>query len=111
VTATFQGIDPNAGGTDVHVLLNGVSLFSAPITGFGVPTSFTYPGGVVAAGSKLDFVVGFGSDGNFLFDSTGFNANISFQPSGVVPEPGSLVLVGSCLVGLAGFTWRRHRRK
>ena len=109
VTATFQGIDPTAGGTDVHVLKNGVLLFSAQITGFGVPTSFTYPGGTVVAGSTLDFVVGVGSDGNFLFDSTGFNAQI--QPLAGVPEPGSLVLVGSCLVGLAGFTWRRHRRK
>jgi len=111
VTATFQGIDPTAGGTDVHVLKNGVLLFSAQITGFGVPTSFTYPGGTVVAGSTLDFVVGVGSDGNFLFDSTGFNAHISFQPLAGVPEPGSLVLVGSCLVGLAGLTWRRHRRK
>jgi len=29
----------------------------------------------------------------------------------VVPEPGTLVLVGSCLAGLGAVAWRRHRRK
>jgi hypothetical protein len=111
VTALFEGIDPTAGGTDVHLLLNGVPLLNGPITDFLQVTTFVETGVVVAAGSRLDFVVGFGSDNSFAFDSTGFNANISFQPSVGVPDSGSLVLLGSGLLGLAGFTWRRHRRK
>ena len=110
VTGLFEGIDPTAGGTDVHVLLNGAHLFDGAITNFGVPLPFALTG-AVAAGAKLDFAVGFGSDGNFAFDSTGFSAAISFQPSSAVPDPGSLMLLGSGVIALGGLSWRRHRQK
>lgn len=54
-----------------------------------MPVSFSLTG-ALAAGDRLDFVVGFGPDMDFGFDSTGFNADISFRSSAAVPEPGSL---------------------
>jgi hypothetical protein len=49
-----------------------------------------------------------GSTGFFLLD------DITLTPesgSASVPEPASLLLVGSGLAGLGAFTWRRDRRK
>jgi hypothetical protein len=105
----FDGIDPHPTTTDLHVLLNNVSLFNAAISSFGVPVSFSLAG-ALAAGDRLDFVVGFGTDMDFGFDSTGLKANISFAPSAAVPEPGSLLLVGSGFL-VCGRRWRRNGRK
>jgi len=108
----FQGIDPVGPTTSEGIVLlnNTAFLFDQLINTFGVPVSFSFslP---VAAGTTLDFIVGIGPDASNAFDSTGFNAHISFQPPVGVPDSGSLVLLGSGLLGLAGFTWRRHRRK
>jgi hypothetical protein len=43
-------------------------------------------------------------------------ANWGFEFKGIhvlepIPEPGTLLLFGSSLVGLGGLAWRRHRRK
>ena len=79
----FEGLDfvgPTT--TDVHILLNSsTSLFSGNISSFEVPLTFTLSLSV-SAGDKIDFVVGFGSDGNYLFDSTGLKGTITLLLGG-----------------------------
>ena len=106
VTGFFTGIDPHPTTTDVHVLQNSAALFNGAVASLGMPLSFSLTG-TVAAGDRLQFVVGFGQDGDFGFDSTAFNAEISFQPSAAIPEPGSIVLLGTGLL----IVVRRLRQK
>jgi hypothetical protein len=78
VAATFTGRD-NARGTttDVAVLSNGVTIWSGEVDGYLAMQS--YPASVLTlnAGETIDFTVGFGTDGNYSYDSTGLSANIS----------------------------------
>ncbi len=82
VQAVFWGDDfvgPTT--TDVHVLHNGVGLYTGEVTGFGRPSSdqsFTTTISV-AAGDTIDFAVGYGTDGNYFYDNTGFSAVITPQ--------------------------------
>jgi PEP-CTERM motif len=87
----FSGFD--AATTDVHVLLNGGSLFDSTINGLGSTQSFL---GLqsLTAGSTLDFVVGYGGNGD-AFDSTGLNLQIE-----AVPEPGTIGLIATGLIGV-----------
>jgi hypothetical protein len=98
LSALFQGRD-NVGGTttDVHILDDNVQLFGAEVTGFGIPSyqGFTDTIGV-HAGDTIDFAVGYGSNGNYSFDTTGLDAQINFTSA--VPEPSSLV---AGVIGLA----------
>jgi hypothetical protein len=100
ISGIFQGIDPSPTSTDFHVLLNGLSIFDSAINSFHVPTAFNLSRTLIV-GDKLDFVVGFGADGSFISDSTGFEATISPTAPGV-PEPASgvLILIG-CVVAVA----------
>ena len=80
VQAVFWG-DDSVGPTttDVHVLHNGLGLYTGEVTGFGRPSSdqsFTTTISV-AAGDTIDFAVGYGTDGNYFFDSTGVSAVIT----------------------------------
>jgi hypothetical protein len=73
VAANFTPVD--SGGTDVHILQDGVSLFSAQVSP-GQPQTFN--GTItVHAGSKIDFAVGVGADGNFFSDTTGISATLT----------------------------------
>ncbi len=91
IAATFSGVSTIGDSADVHVLLNGVSIFDSTVFGFPSPTS--YSGTLnLASGDTLDFAVGFGSDGNDHEDTTGLAATIV-----AVPEPGTFGLVGAAL--------------
>jgi hypothetical protein len=80
VQAVFWGDDfvgPTT--TDVHVLHNGLGLYTGEVDGYGRPSSdqsFTTTISV-AAGDTIDFAVGYGTDGNYFFDTTGVSAVIT----------------------------------
>lgn len=75
VTASFRGIDFEAGGTDVHVLTNNVSIFDQQVTGYHAPVLFSTTLRL-ATSDTVDFAVGFGINGNYFNDSTGVYAVI-----------------------------------
>jgi hypothetical protein len=86
LTATFAARDLFPGGTDVHVLLNNVSLFAGATSNLG-GASFTSAPLTLQEGDRIDFVVGFGANGNYFNDATGLVATITQGPR-TIPEPG-----------------------
>ena len=77
VVGLFKGIDTRNTTTDVHVLQNSAtSLVSANINGFGSQSAFDFTRDL-AVGETLDFVVGWGSNGNYNADSTGLAVTIT----------------------------------
>ena len=104
LSSSFLGIDTHGTTTDVHILLNGNSIFSGLINGYGSQADFSESLSLVA-GDKLDFMVGFGSNFNFSFDSTGLSATLSTQS---VPEPCSLALLGTGFMVLLAVRYRKR---
>lgn len=102
IDGTFSGLSSAPGGdsADVHIQLNGTSIFDSDVFGTPSPTSYS---GVqdLAAGDHIDFVVGIGMDGSDHEDSTGLSAT-------VVPEPGTLGLVGAGLSCLLAFRFLKR---
>lgn len=105
LTSAFSLLDATAeGATDVHVLHNNVQLFSDFINSFGLITSSTSFNTTlsVLGGDTVDFAVGFGSNLNFIDDTTGVDVTITSVPASV-PEPSSvlglLALSSSLAVG------------
>ncbi len=84
--------------TDVHILLNGVSLFSSFVTGFNAETAFNDLL-TLAQGDQLDFVVG--DNGSFFGDTTEVQASLA-----AVPLPAAVWFFGSALAGLGLFRRR-----
>ncbi|MDB6068786.1 MAG: hypothetical protein JWR26_4994 [Pedosphaera sp.] len=71
--------------TDVHVLVDSVSMFDGLVHGYGSSsvTSFTVRGTVVA-GDFIDFAVGYGANNSFYFDSTGLSCTLTIIPPPIV---------------------------
>ena len=77
INAEFSGIDLTGTTTDVHVLHNGVVLFSGSVAGFDDTELFSTSVSV-GAGDTIDFAVGYGN-GMYWDDTTALAAIISFQ--------------------------------
>ena len=94
----------NTGVTTDSVIQGGsTSLFVAYSA--STPASFNLSPHLTA-GETLDFAVGLGPTGQFSYDSTGFNANISVS----TPEPASVFDLAAMLasLGIAAWLWRKQ---
>jgi len=79
ISATFLRLDVSVGTTtDVHVLVNSRSIFDSAVDNLCVDTSLQAVETLVP-GDTIDFTVGFGRNGTYLFDTTGINAKITLN--------------------------------
>jgi len=108
---SFEGIDECCPTTDVHIRLNSMtSLLDADINGFGQVALFDVKR-AVSAGDTIDFIVGFGSDGNYFNDSTALQLAIDLLPTidikpgdaGNTIHIGTLGSVGVAILSSASF--------
>jgi hypothetical protein len=80
--AAFRGLD--GGGstttTDVHVVLNGFGIFNDVVIGQGDTAAMAPTTRALSAGDTVDFMVGWGTDLDFQFDSTGVSATVTREP-------------------------------
>jgi hypothetical protein len=81
ISGSFAGVDVFGTSTDVHILLNGISIFDGNVSGFGPSTgpSFSLIRELTPT-DELFFAVGFGSNGSVFNDSTALSAHISQVP-------------------------------
>ncbi|MBP0021345.1 MAG: hypothetical protein J7647_27795 [Cyanobacteria bacterium SBLK] len=100
LSGVFTGQDMDDRTTsDVHILYNGVSLFSNFVNGSGAASaqSFTTTQ-LFQAGDVIDFAVGYGANQDWSYDSTGLDATIETVSTEPVPEPS--VISGLALLAL-----------
>lgn len=78
---SFEGIDECCPSTDVHIRLNSTtSLLDGNINGFGQVVLFDLQQ-QVTVGDTIDFIVGFGTDGNYFNDSTALQLALDLVPA------------------------------
>lgn len=105
LASLFTGLDCCATTSDVNILVNGGSIFSAFVNGFGSTQSYS-SNLFLGAGDLVDVAVGFGANNNYYYDSTGLNLTI--DAVNVTPEPASFVLFVTGLLAVGGVVRRRR---
>lgn len=102
-TATTFGALGGTTSTDVHVVLNGVSLFDGYVTTGGGTVDASLANVTVAKNDVLDVIVGDGNNG------IGGDATGVFHSVTLVPEPSSIAILASSLLGLLAYAWRKRK--
>jgi hypothetical protein len=100
IAGDFRG-DQYGIGTAVGITANGKILFNSSVTAEGQ----TVPFGTEVSLNAGDMVV-FSAGSNGGLQNTGLSATMT-----PVPEPGMLVLLATCLVGLLAYAWQQHGAK
>jgi hypothetical protein len=100
ITGSFLGIDTFENSHPVEILDNGTVVWIGTISSYGGKDSFSLSE-TLSAGGTITFLVGTGSSGCSYCDlSTGLQGTITERGTSTVPEPGTLILLGSGLLGL-----------
>src|SRR5882672_5396586 len=76
IEGKFQGLDTRGNTSDATITHNGASVFSANINSYGAQALFSLTR-TLAAGDMIEFTVGWGSNSDYSFDSTGLAASIT----------------------------------
>jgi hypothetical protein len=78
IAGSFFGDNTAPTTTDVHVLVNGATIFDAIVQGLGPASAKNFSATrQLSRGDIVDFAVGVGSNNNFGSDLTGLNLNIT----------------------------------
>ena len=100
IGGAFLGIDTGENSHPVEIMDNGAVIWKGTISSFGGNDSFNLSENL-SAGGTITFYVGTGSSGcSYCNLSTGLNGTITEGSNTTVPEPGTVLLLGSGLLGL-----------